>query len=126
MTPREAFKVAFLYRCADEGLSEEQTRARVKSALARAEMEKRALPGEYAVTEAVKGITGWAPWLGLGGLGLAGGLGWAGGGLLADATKNPDAVEEAKADELLAEYARQAERVKRVQQMRLGQKGQLA
>lgn len=118
MTPREAYKVGFLLRCADEGLSPEQTADRAEAA----RMLKSAVGGEVIRTagERVGALADYVPWLMLGGLGLTGGLGWGVGSSLANTTKNPEALEEAKADEVLAEYGRQIERVRRAGRMRQG------
>lgn len=103
MTPREAFKLGFLQKCAADGLSNDQTIERIQHAKA---MTKNASitdwPG-YAITAALA-----APPL----------LGVLGGATLSDATTHNYDAKEAKKREELAEYKRA---VKAMQAMRLRQ-----
>jgi len=106
MTGREAFKFGFLLRCADEGLSSEQTRHRIDTVL-----EKRAFGkglfdlvqflASYPVTVGGTAVAGSA----LGGAGL--------GYLGAKATEQDVDPEEAKSQELVAVYQQQADRARR-------------
>jgi len=141
VSPTEAFKVAFLMRCADEGLDIEQTHQRVKTALAKARTEKRALfglgaggvaggaaggPAGAAAGAAAghwfeKDPTGMGKFLTLTGLALPVALGVTGGKLLADAKKDPLTVEEAKTDEELSEIQRLTDRARRLKQLRAAQ-----
>lgn len=96
MTPKEAFKVGFMARCADEALTSEQMADRVKAASVK-----------------VGGISELLTWLGLGSVAIpvAGGL--LGGHLAARSLDDDSSVEAAKADELLGEYQRLTEDVQR-------------
>lgn len=139
----QAFKLAFLNRCAEEGLNLEQIHQRVKTALAK--FEKAAGEGDSAWGHLKNITTGsGAGWLagqgdlassGIGAaagvaglpeavsklslpaylLGLTGltGLGVFGGKALAESQYDPLAAEEIKAQELKNEYARLAERARR-------------
>lgn len=141
MTDREAFKAGFLFRCADEGLTTEQTLARVKAAVALARAKRASTTGRLvggALGGAggaavggpsgalVGGAVGAAPdyaynllsWLPIAGLGVAAGGGYLGGRVLAEAGKDPAVVTEAATDELLSEYARLTDRARRVKQLR--------
>ena len=119
LTSKQAFKVGFLYRCAEEGLSKEATEQRVAVSY-----EKQAIPllGQAA------GLTGYAarlltlaPLLGIGAAGLGGHL--VGGGLgklQAEATSGalpsdsvPEEVKRLRHAEILEEYARQTRDAKR-------------
>lgn len=113
MSPTQAFKTAFLLRCADEGLTIEQTHQRVKTALAKARVEKRAV-FEGMGTLAMKG-------LGLAAFGLPVVAGVAGGRLLADMQKDPLTVDAAKTDEELSEIERLTDRARRLKQLRAAQ-----
>lgn len=138
----QAFKLAFLNRCAEEGLNLEQIHHRVKTALAK--FEKSAEPTkEWGFLKNIATGSG-AGWLagqgdlasaGIGTtagavglpeavsklslpaylLGLTGltGLGIFGGKALAESQYDPLAAEEIKAQELKNEYARLAERARR-------------
>jgi len=91
MTPKEAFKLGFLQKCAADNLSEEEIIARVHQAKF---MAKQAL-GEGLMTTGL-GLALAAPPL----------LGVAGGALLSDATSQNYDINEAKRREELAEYQR--------------------
>jgi hypothetical protein len=97
MTPREAFKLGFLQKCAADGLSNEDILARIRHAKFLKTGEW--FPGQDALTTAAK--------VGIGGAmvlpPLAGVLG---GSLLADATSRDYNTDEAKKREELAEYQR--------------------
>lgn len=143
MTPTQAFKTSFLFRCADEGLTLEQTHARVKAALAVARGEKRAylwgVAGGAGSGAAVGGAVGGpggatlggalgavaasplAPYAAVLGLGVPAAAGWLGGKALAESRKDPLTVDEAKANEELAEFQRLTDRARRLKQLRLQQ-----
>jgi hypothetical protein len=121
LTEKQAFKVGFLLRCADEGLTIEETHRRVKTGL-----EKQATPLLGPVlgsavsggTQMIKGLLGMVP--GLSQAGLVGLLGLpvaagAGAGLAAAkmTSRGDDALDEAKRDEVVGEYQRLAEEAKR-------------
>lgn len=140
LTPVQAFKTAFLLRCADEGLTLEQTHARVKQALhATAPAEKAAsllsrtllggtggaavggAPGAVigaSASAAAPAALSAAPWALALGLGIPAGLGWAGGKMLAETRKDPLTVDEAKTNEELAEIQRLTDRAQRMKQLR--------
>ena len=99
MTPREAFKLGFLQKCAADGLTDDDILERIHNA--------KALSGDPELLKQAT-IT-WKmlkPILQTVGAGLATGgvLGVAGGGLLANATNTDYDVNEAKKREELAEY----------------------
>lgn len=135
MTPRQSFKAAFLHRCADEGLSLEETHARVKQALfgmggpgtglvlggaggASAGGPGGAVVGGLAGHAYDKDPTGTAKLLGLAALGIPIGVGVLGGKMLAEAKKDPLTVDEARTNEELAELQRLTDRANRVRQLR--------
>ena len=108
MTPREAFKLGFLQKCAADGLSTDETLECIRHAKS---MVKDATitdwPG-YALTAALAG----PPLLGV-----------LGGATLSDATTRNYDTDEAKTREELAEYKRA---VKAMKAMRLKQQQQLS
>ncbi len=127
MTELELFKYGFLLRCAEEGLTAEETASRIEQAR---EHIKTANPAA-GIAAAGAGAAGSA-WLGnalskgihgglgLAGLGLAGatGLG-AGAGWLGAKMTEPDAdPDEAKTQELIETYRLFAEQAKRNAQRR--------
>jgi hypothetical protein len=115
MTKEQAFKAGFLMRCAEEGLSDEQTHERIMIGLA---MEKAALhPIAAALAPAVSGLGNIAVGLGVG-LPVAAGIG--GGYLAAKSTSDIDSdIDRLKERELtdiynsLSEDAKSRARVKR-------------
>lgn len=123
MSPTEAFKVAFLMRCADEGLTIEQTHQRVKTALARVRSEKRAFIGSTlgGAGQFMSGAAALGKPLLLTGLALPAMAGIMGGKLLADAKKDSMTVDEAKTDEELSEIQRLTDRARRLKQLRAAQ-----
>ena len=105
MTPRQAFKLGFRVKCAEDGLSPDETLARINHAklmLPAPELQKSAegwtdqVPGLNAAASAAK-------WSALLGPPIAGVVG---GKLLSDATGSNYDVGEAKKREELAEYQR--------------------
>lgn len=137
MTPHQAFKTAFLMRAADEGLTLEETHQRVKQALAVARGGVKAagvgaLAAGAAGTVGAAGVgAGYGLAKGVGsmigpaaavlGLGIPAGVGWMGGRMLAQSQKDPLTVDEAKANEELAELQRLTDRARRLKQLRLQQ-----
>ena len=133
-----AFKVAFITRCAEEGLDLDQIHERVKTALAKAKadyIDKQAAEGPKVPH--MPGLGALGGWLfGDGGIAstltgtaagslapyypallTAGGTALAGGGLLAgkamaESGDDPMADEEAKAQELVSEYKRLGDRAR--------------
>jgi len=121
LTSKQAFKVGFLYRCAEEGLSKEATEKRVAVSY-----EKQAQVG--AIVGGASGAAGYAarlltlaPLLGIGAAGLGGHLVGSGlGKLQAEATSGslpsdsvPEEVKRLRHAEILEEYARQTREAKR-------------
>jgi len=113
LTPEQAFKVGFLLRCADEGLTQDEINQRVKTAAAMPLMTKSAIIDRIisAVPPLLTGTGILAASLGtalpvLGGAGA----GYTAAKLTSD-TK--DDVEQAKQDEITGEYYRLAEEAKR-------------
>lgn len=106
LTPNQMFKVGFLLRCADEGLSEEATAERVQAAQWFVDhIEKQGgLGGD--VIKVIKNLGLW----GLVAGGLAGGAGGYTAGLMTDEPADP---EEVKKQELVAAYQQHADRVRR-------------
>ena len=108
LTPREAFRIGFVMRCADEGLTGEQVRERVEKAAAL--VEKRGGP-----LSALGGLAGHA-----GGLLLAAPLAaGVGGGYLAHKMVE-DSVDEddVRQQELIAELKHWARRAREQRKMR--------
>ena len=142
MTPRQSFKTAFLLRCADEGLTLEQTHERVKQALAAA-TQKRAGLGDLPWGAAGGGLLGYGAggsstsslagaaaghafhkdptgamkMLAIGGLAIPAAVGVLGGKMLAEAKKDPLTVDEARTNEELAELQRLTDRANRMKQL---------
>ena len=121
LSPREAFKVGFLRRCANEGLTTEETHARIKQAN---ELIKEAgiqdfLTRPYNTLWDVIGGVGKEvgttaknlALLGAVGLPIGAGFG-AGYGLSKLTDIDEDDVEEAKKKELIREYKLQAAKVR--------------
>lgn len=108
LTPREAFRIGFLMRCADEGLDAAGTQHRIEKAAAL--VEKQAGP-----LSALSGLAGHA-----GGLALAAPLALgAGGGLLASSLTS-DSIDEddVRQQELIAELKHWARRAREQRKMR--------
>lgn len=95
LTPRQAFKFGFLMRCAEEGLTQQETTARIKLAGIMSSLGNLAVAAP-AVTLAASGVGGAA--LGYGAAKLT----------------EPDAdPEEAKLQELMAAYRMYADHARR-------------
>jgi hypothetical protein len=113
MTDLELFKYGFLLRCAEEGLTPDETAERVRQAL---ELTKQADLG--GIGQAIR--TGTNAVVGLGGLGLAGsaaigaGAGWL-GAKMTEPDTNP---EEAKTQELIETYRLFAQQARQAAQRR--------
>lgn len=120
LSDREAFKVGFLQRCVRDGLTPDQMLDRVKAAGDM--LEKRAFVGGLlsgaagAATGASKTLAGYGIPLALAAPPIIGGLG---GYALAKATDVDDTDATAiKNQELVEEYRRQADRLKRQKAVR--------
>jgi hypothetical protein len=120
LTPREAFKVGFLSRCVEDGLTLEQAHQRVKEA-----QEKIALsipgadiPGKLidAAGSIAKPALGWGIPLALAAPPVVGGLA---GYAASKATDIDDTdVDEVKRRELINEYKKQTKKLLRDRQIR--------
>ena len=108
LTPNQMFKVGFLLRCADEGLSEEATAERVQAAQQFVgHIEKQGqLGGVGKGMSLAKSLVLWS----LIGGGLAGGAGGYAAGVLTDEPADP---EEVKKQELIAAYQQHADQARR-------------
>lgn len=110
MTPAQLYKFGFLLRCAEEALTEEQTRERMQTALRR--QEKYAGDGLFSATTNLIGA--------LGRLGLAGsimtgvGLGIGGGSLVASAMHPEVSESELKRQEILSQLQLSTQRLKSI------------
>jgi hypothetical protein len=109
MTPREAFKLGFLQKCAADGLSQEAVLARIRSAKLMAG-DPKLLKEASVLGTALKTL---ATPIG-GGLLTGGVLGLGGGALLANATNANYDADEAKKREELAEYQRALQAMKQL------------
>ncbi len=121
LTPQEAFKVGFLAKCAEDGLTPDQMLARVKQA--HDLFEKRAFIGDMLGSAAgaagglAKGLAGYGVPLALAAPPILGALGGYG---LAKATDVDDTdVDAIKNRELVEEMRRQAEKLRRQRDIRL-------
>jgi hypothetical protein len=120
LTPREAFKIGFLTRCVEDGLTPTQTLRAVKSATDL--FEKRAFLGTILGQglDAVKGVAGgmahYGVPLALAAPPIAGGL--AGYGLAKATDVDDTDVDAIKNRELVDEYKRQAARLHRQRKVR--------
>ena len=135
LTPEQAFKVGFLYQCAQEGLTREETHTRVKEAIAQAKakrgllgMEKEAalplvLSGLGALAGGAlsligRGVSAVPAALSAGtalGVGVPVAAGASTGYLAAKLTGNEGKhlVEDAKREEVMGEYERLADEARR-------------
>jgi hypothetical protein len=109
MTPKEAFKIGFLEKCAADGLTPEETLLRIQHAKF---MIKSASVGD-AVGNFVGNISSAALPLILLGPPLAG---VAGGAMLAKSPDDTYDKEEARKREIIAEYQRAVARMQALQQ----------
>lgn len=120
LTPKDAFKVGFLARCVSDGLTPDQMLVSVK--LASDMFEKKAFLGSLigGGVDAAKGAAGALAHYGtLGAIAAPPILGGLGGYALAKATDIDDTdVDAIKNRELVEEYKRQAEKLKRQKDVR--------
>lgn len=120
LTPQEAFKVGFLARCVSDGLSPDQILTRVKQA--HDLLEKKAILGNVingvsgAAGSVAKGLAGYGIPLALLAPPALGGL--AGYGLAKATDVDDTDVAEIKQRELVDEYQRQVEAMKRQKDVR--------
>lgn len=111
LTNRQIFKFGFLLRCADDGLTVEETKERIKqAAIALEQMEKQGLVG--GLLNALTRLG----WLGLG-AGAIGGT--AGGYTVGKMTEKETDPEEIKRQELIAAYQQEADRIRRAARRRM-------
>lgn len=113
MQPREAFKIGFLARCVESGLTPEATQALVKSA---EDCFTKAAWGLKDTVDAFKGVT--YPTLALAAatpVALGGGAAY-----FANQASDTDAtdIDEIKKQELLATYQRMSDQLKRQKSLR--------
>lgn len=110
LTAKEAFKIGFLAKCAEDGLTPDEMLSRVTQA--KAAIEKRAFIGGLlgsaagAVGGAAKNVAGYGIPLALAAPPILGGL--AGYGLAKATDVDDTDVEDIKNRELVEEYKRQA------------------
>ena len=108
MTPREAFKIGFMARCVEEGLSTEKTAALMKEAADPSWLS--------SIVDAGKGILYPAAALALAAPPAVGGLAAYFNNKATDT--DADAVEEIKQKELIDSYGRMAEQLKQRKRLR--------
>lgn len=116
LTPHEAFKVGFLARCVRDGLTPDQMLGRAKFAADL--LEKEGFLGSLigAAGNAARGLGSYALPLAIAAPPVLGGLG---GYALAKATDVDDTdVDDIKGQEVLEEYRRQADRLRRMRAAR--------
>jgi hypothetical protein len=138
LTREEAFKIGFLLRCADEGLTPEETAQRIKQASMMNKEGQFPLPWAVSTAGKLIGLAGTSAATGIGSfIGSAPGrvlgagaavlpaagitalalpaLGGAGAGYLAAKSTSSDAddLEQAKQDEIEGEYYRLAQEARR-------------
>jgi hypothetical protein len=129
MTPRDHFKLKFLKTCAEAGCSPQEALGRAQDALAY--IEKQASPTVLAALLGLgKGLFGLGgkavstfggPLMTAGTIGAVGlplAAGGLGGVTAARATSDDSDIDEAKANELIAEYARLSDQSRRYNQVR--------
>ena len=117
MTPQEAFKVGFLIRCAEEGLTPQQTEERIEKTAAAIKQGKIGdwMPSPSTFTDPLKWIANKAL---LAGIVAPPAVGAAGGWALANAQDDEYNVDEAKKEEELAAYYRAIDQLSRSRRMR--------
>lgn len=118
MTPKEAFKIGFLYKCAEDGLTPEEVLQRVRTT--RIMVKVAAIPGlDAAIQTGTTGVTTLfkALWplllFGPPMTGLAAGYG------LSQITDNTYDKDEIRKRELIAAYERATSQLHQAQQRRL-------
>jgi hypothetical protein len=115
LSPREAFKAGFLARCLDDGLTADQIAGRAEKAAAA--LEKVGSLGQLAgqavslAGKAVGGLAGYGVPLAIAGPPVLGGV--AGYGLARATDIDPSDVDDVKDREVVDEYRRQADRLRR-------------
>jgi enoyl-CoA hydratase/carnithine racemase len=106
MTPKEAFKIGFLQKCADDGLSREETMTRIRHAKVLIKTGA-GWPGEQLLSTAWN--TAWPLFM------LAPpAAGVAGGYALANLQDDSYDKKEARKREIISEYQRAVERLQRL------------
>jgi len=112
MTPKEAFKVGFLRKCANDGLTPDQTMQRIQQAKFMLKSSGIGVPF-VAGLSALKALFGAAWPLALLGPPL---VGLGGGAMLAKAQNDTFDPEDVKKREEASEYERALQRLRRLQQ----------
>jgi hypothetical protein len=118
LSPRDAFKVGFLYRCAETGSDPELLLDRL------VQLEKRADEEGGGLGSALNPFN-WLRFggrMGLYGLGAAAGLGAAGGYAAHSLMNSPVDPEEAKRQELIGAYNSYAEQIRQRNKARAAEK----
>jgi hypothetical protein len=118
VTEREAFKLGFLYRCAEEGLTAAEAADRAGLLVKAAQgLGLPARLGGAAAELPGRALSAFGPTLAgaalLAAIGLPVLAGGAGGHFLARAIDDDTTVDEARADELVAEYRRLTDAARR-------------
>lgn len=115
MTPSQKFKAGFLMRCADEGLSREQTEQRIKAASQFvSQLEKRGAGGTIGALASVPAkALDLLKSLGLWGVALPAAASFGGGYMAGAAFDEPADPKEVKKQELIAAYQRYADQIRR-------------
>jgi len=98
LTSREAFKVGFMLRCADEGLSPEEAQLRIEKAASALSKPVWGGVGDF-LSGGLRGLTTLGTFLPIAGGAL-------GGYLLAKGKEEPVDEEDVKRQELINEYKR--------------------
>lgn len=116
MTPQEAFKIGFLMRCAEEGLTPDQTAERIEKVAAAVKEGKAGdwIPSPSTFTDPMKWLANKALW---GTLVVPPVVGGVGGYALATAGDDEYDIEEAKKEEELAAYYRAIDQLARSRRM---------
>ena len=117
---QEAFKLGFLSNCVERGLSIEEMRSRVKTAMDSLDsFEKRGIAGEQTISKLLE-ILGASSKYALGALAFAPpAIGAAGGSMTSKLTDvDDDDIGDVKKEELIDEYRRQARKLRQTKQLR--------
>jgi hypothetical protein len=123
LSPRERFKVAFLEKCAEDGLTTDEMLEKVKTAQARIKQSSFADYAKYMGLGALSAATGLTQSLGdyaVPALLAAPIVGGGVAGHLAATAQEPtdDTVKDIQHDELMNEYKKQTEKLQRERELR--------
>jgi hypothetical protein len=122
MTEKEAYKIGFMLRCAEEGLTPVQTELRVKQASTMTKESQEGIGTGFirgAAATASKGLMATLKSLGMLTIVAPPIIGATGGYMLANAKNDTFDIDEAKKDEELAEYYRAMDMLGRSQRNRV-------